>query len=810
MQEQILPNGKQFRIEVLQKPDHGCRPFEIEILFLLQGKMDVKTDRHLSHMNAEDVLIVNVNEKYETHPAGEALYARLLIPFALFSAYLQHQNLHFVCDTSAHMQLSAADELRRLLRKLLLEHLNSSGTGMDYLQISICFQIVDHITKFFLRQAVNVKTESRKKQQEDRRQEIEQYLHANFRSDISIKDLAESLYLSTGHLSRVFKETYGMSFSDYLTWLRLLSAEEDLLYQNLTVTQIAFDNGFPNVASFHNAFRRQYGTTPGEYRKRVQKKQSADSESRIARERLKSYLWHETDHAVPESTGLEEAVLQSEETGLLDPVWRKIINIGPAAQLLRSGVQEHVILLKKTLKFQYIRFWNPFSRELLIDPGREDGRYNFTRLDQLLDFLLDQDLLPFIELGRKPERINQDARDALLMNREEPLADLKIWKNVLEAFLRHILKRYGREEISRWMFELWFDYDRCDCSGAEAYGAAVGEEISVYSERFKITQELIRKYSNAGLWGSGFHAYGSKMDKKRGTASRIMEKLSGLHVMPDCISAYCYPYDTYYDGSKPVSVRSRSGEYLLQGLKNLQEETGKESIAFCEWNLTFSDRNILNDTCFRGAWLMANCIRTAGKVSCLACFNGTDRVSEYVDSDEFLFGGNGLLNKEGVLKPAGYALFFLNQLHSGLIAAGEHYLLTTDGNGAYSLVCHNCKELNDSYYLEKENALDREHPNRYFKDLEQLTLKLHIQGAENGLYQMKTYRMNDRTGAIQQVWSQMGFDRNLSKPDIRYVRNVCVPSLTIQTQTVTSEELGIHVNLEANEMMLIILYRMTE
>ena len=77
-----------------------------------------------------------------------------------------------------------------------------------------------------------------------------------------------------------------------------------------------------------------------------------------------------------------------------------MINGGSAADLLRSEVQEHIILLKETLHFQYVRFWNIFSDAMLIDVTLQNGEQNFSQLDSILDFLLQQGLKPVIELGQ--------------------------------------------------------------------------------------------------------------------------------------------------------------------------------------------------------------------------------------------------------------------------------------------------------------------------------------------------------------------------------------------------------------------------
>ena len=116
----------------------------------------------------------------------------------------------------------------------------------------------------------------------------------------------------------------------------------------------------------------------------------------------------------------------------------------------------------------------------------------------------------------------------------------------------------------------------------------------------------------------------------------------------------------------------------------------------------------------------------------MAYFSGTDRVSEFIDTNGFLFGGNGLLNKEGVNKPSAFAFHFLNRLYGQYVGKGENYLVSTDRMDNYGIVCHNCKKLSYHYYYTPEDQLDREHISKYFEDMEACTLELKLEDARGG------------------------------------------------------------------------------
>ena len=72
---------------------------------------------------------------------------------------------------------------------------------------------------------------------------------------------------SREHVSRCMRQYYGISPSEYILELRLNNALSQLLYTNLSVEQIAYENGFRNLAYFYVTFRKRYQVTPAQYRK---------------------------------------------------------------------------------------------------------------------------------------------------------------------------------------------------------------------------------------------------------------------------------------------------------------------------------------------------------------------------------------------------------------------------------------------------------------------------------------------------------------------------------------------------------------
>lgn len=796
---------EKLRLEILEnreEKEHFHQ--DIELIYLLSGKIELNIDGQKTEMTAEDVLIINANKRHYLKSSGEIMYVKLTIVYDMLSDVLNNFDLMFVCDSSRNTD-AAYDGLRKLLQQLLGHYLSNKGNTADFAYIAICYQIMDYVCEHFLiRSAASTgDTESDKYRQ--RLLQIENYIRANYRSAISLKELADKLYLSNGYLSRFFKKNYGMSFAEYLTNVRLHHAVDQLLYTDIPITRIVYDNGFASVAIFNKAFKKEYGETPSAVRKRAAKntKEGQQVLSDELEKKLENVLWSEAGSR--KGTEQESGEVQVEVSAAggkpLKRIWSRIINIGYTEDLLRSEVQEHILLLKESLRFEYVRFWNPFSKELLIDINNPEYKYNFSRLDSILDFLVKHDIRPFIELENKPKRVEKTTTSSLIYELFENIESMDNWCAVMEAFLRHVIARFGREAVSGWRFELWLDADR------------LNDDLHLlnYFEKLKAARRIIHQYSDAQIGGSGMHGYVKGTEKKSSYIRAFHDKIKAAGAIPDFITLYSYAYDSLEENGRTVSKPSSDVDFMSHVMDNFKRDVGGEvedrEVFLTEWNLTISDRNLINDTCFKGAYVMKNYIDLLGKVDGMAYFRGTDRVSESYDTDDFLFGGMGLLTRDGIQKPMMFAFHFLNRLYSVFIGKGENFLATKDGHGNYGIACHNCKKLSYNYYYVEEDSLDREHMSKYFEDTDDLNLCLELTDVEDGVYQMKIYRINNANGSVQSIWKEMEYETNLSRDDIRYIQKACEPKLSMQKVRAEGGKIRLNISMMANEIAYISLNR---
>jgi len=92
-------------------------------------------------------------------------------------------------------------------------------------------------------------------------------IEKDIREDVDVASLAEKYTLSDRHLRRLFKFAFKQPLANYIRSRRLAASLEDLLKTDLHIADIALDYGFCYEQSYINAFKREFGITPGDLRK---------------------------------------------------------------------------------------------------------------------------------------------------------------------------------------------------------------------------------------------------------------------------------------------------------------------------------------------------------------------------------------------------------------------------------------------------------------------------------------------------------------------------------------------------------------
>ena len=804
-----MAKKENFRIEICDRADEGLMShLDIELLFVVEGSLEVSVENRVSHLDQDDVFVINSGKKHRILASEGALFLRIQTDPQLVREATGSAEVIFLCDSKGS-ENTHYDELRTLLRRMLDHYVESPDYTRYFSYQADCYGVLDRLVSHFMMNMKDVSEVHESDRYEERLRQINNYIDANYDQDISMKELSEKLFLSNGYLSRFFKKNYGTNFAGYLMNVRVFHAADDLLYTDLPITRVAYNNGFTTAAQFNKAFKKVMNKTPSDFRKQSQASATPEQEQHRARltERLERVVVNgERDTGEKrEEPSQQAASFSAEESVRMAPWWGRIINFANADNLRDSEIRQHLLMLRQGLGFTYVRIWSLFLETMYIRP--EDERYNFSQADSVLDFILEQGMKPYIDLGLKPRRLHYGAgRSAETSFQDEVPAQSERftkenWKRLIGAFLRHLGHRYGPHEMDDWYFELWFNEDRRDSEqGMEDYLAYFG-----------IARRLIKGF-NANIQ---FGGYGIRMDFGHERRVQFLRRWKESGDPPDFLSVMYYSYERGEDGLDRYARRTTDNDALLHRIqkeKQVIQEAGMADLPLHlnEWNLTPSVRNYINDSVFKGAYIVKNVIDMYGLVDEMGYGAGSDRAYGSFDTPELLYGGTGLLSRDGIMKPAAFAYEFLGRLLPYFVGKGKDYLVTTDRHDDFAIVCHNQQQLNYNYFLTAERELERDKLWRYFVGRKNAEITVTLTDVPEGSYRVKTYRVNEENGSVLSLWRDLSFDNELSRNDVKYLRRASEPKLTIRTQQTERNALTIREELRPNEFALIRVLKIEE
>src|SRR5437016_10322900 len=139
--------------------------------------------------------------------------------------------------------------------------------------------------------------------------------------------------------------------------------------------------------------------------------------------------------------------------------WEKMFGSGRAILSLRDSYRRDLREVKEATDFEYVRFHAIFHDEVGVYQEDSEGRatYNFSYLDQIYDGLLANGVRPFVELSFMPSELA--AKNILhafwYKPNVSPPKDWEKWDQLITAFIKHLVERYGIDEVASWYFEVW-------------------------------------------------------------------------------------------------------------------------------------------------------------------------------------------------------------------------------------------------------------------------------------------------------------------------------------------------------------------
>lgn len=224
---------------------------QVEIFYVLDGAIEITISGQKKVLGKGMVSIAFPNMVHETYtPAGSSA-VMMIFSHDILPDFYQEFNLMEPCDPFL-VAMEEADRVAFLVQGLLESVQKSTDVRIPKGYLYTIVSMILSQTPLTKQQKVSTEI----------CQAISGYLNRHFTEDISLPQLAAALGYSKYHISHIFKEKFGCSYSDYLKRLRAEHAMGLLAHSERTVTDICFASGFNSLRSFYRAFHELYGVAP--------------------------------------------------------------------------------------------------------------------------------------------------------------------------------------------------------------------------------------------------------------------------------------------------------------------------------------------------------------------------------------------------------------------------------------------------------------------------------------------------------------------------------------------------------------------
>jgi xylan 1,4-beta-xylosidase len=350
--------------------------------------------------------------------------------------------------------------------------------------------------------------------------------------------------------------------------------------------------------------------------------------------------------------------------------WEEMFGSGRAILSLRDSYRTDLRAVKQITDFKYVRFHGIFNDEVGIysEDARGNALYNFSYVDQIYDGLLAAGVRPFVEISFMP---NQLAASHMLHPfwyhpNIAPPKDWGRWDALIDAFARHLIERYGAEEVEHWYFEVWNE------PNLDFWGGQPKQET--YWELYDHTALALTKVSPKLRVGGPATA-------QAGWADAFIRHCAEKHIPVDYVSSHVYANDTAQDvfGTQENIPRDRMvcravdkvhGQIKSSAMPNLP-------LIWSEFNASYKNEPDVTDAPFMGPWLADTIRQCDGLVDSMSYWSFSDVFEEQGVVKMPFYGGYGLIAEDDIPKPAFNVFKLLHQLGDERIQLGSDSALLT-------------------------------------------------------------------------------------------------------------------------------------
>ena len=443
------------------------------------------------------------------------------------------------------------------------------------------------------------------------------------------------------------------------------------------------------------------------------------------------------------------------------------------------------------LGFRYIRFHGLFHDDLGTVKV-VDGKtvYDWTKIDQLIDGLLARRIKPFVELGFTPTAMATSKQTLFYWKGNTSHPEPKAWAALVDAFVRHARERYGQDEVRSWFFEVWNEpnldgfWEKADqkayfdlyessartikaidptlrVGGPATAGAAWVPELLALTASRNIPIDFVTTHT--------YGVAGGFLDEKGEDDNKLL-------ATPDAIVA---------DVRK---VRAQIDATKYKGMP----------LYFTEWSASYNPRDPVHDSYISAPYILTKLHQTRGIAQGMSYWAYSDLFEEAGPPPTPFHGGFGLMNREGIRKPAWFAYKYLNEVKGREITTGDNEALAATEGGKTNVILW-------AWRQPEQKVSNRPFFTKVLPATADKPADLRFAGLQPGRYRVTVRRVGFKANDAHTRYLEMGSPKDLSAAQLAELQALTrdVPEQAATVQIGTNGRHAMTVKMRTNDVVLV-------
>ena len=464
--------------------------------------------------------------------------------------------------------------------------------------------------------------------------------------------------------------------------------------------------------------------------------------------------------------------------------------------LIRDDSQAQLKLTSDELGFRYVRFHGIFH-DVLKTVRVENGKtvYDWSGIDKLYDGLLARHIRPFVELGFTPKALATSQNSVFYWNGNTSHPKPEGWCDLVDAFIRHIEQRYGRDEVRTWYFEVWNE--------PNLSGFWEDADQKAYFDLYDLTAKTIKSIDPSLRVGGPSTAGAAWVPE-------ILAHVKQSGAAVDFVTTHTYGVQGGFldEQGKDDTKLDPSPDAIVGDVRHVRQQISSSPfpglpLYFTEWSTSYTPRDSVHDSYISSPYILTKLKAIQGLLQGMSYWTYTDLFEEPGPPTAPFQGGFGLLNPQGVRKPAFFAYKYLHTLEGeSLKTSDPQAMLATKGGNVTAVIW--------DFEQPKQRVSNRSFYTKLIPAHAMAPVQLQVTHlVPNTAYRLEVHRAGYQANDAYSAYIEMGSPKDLSAAQVAHLNEVTrdLPETDKAVQSGPTGTVEFAIPMKSNDVVLVKLER---